>query len=125
MSLTSTSCPPPQKSKQLPAFLHLAELLGGTIACSRAAVQAGFLPYLRQVGQTGKTVAPRLYIGIAVSGAVQHMVGMQGSERIIAINTDRNAQMVQVADYALIGDYTKIVPRLIEAIETRQKGITG
>ncbi len=110
-------------SKQLPAIEKLAQLLGGTVACSRAVVQAGFLPYVRQVGQTGKTVAPRIYIGIAVSGAVQHLVGMQGSERIIAINTDRNAPLVQIADYSLIGDYARIVPKLIEGIETRRKGI--
>lgn len=110
-------------AKQLPMLEELARLLGGTIACSRAVVQAGFLPYVRQVGQTGKTVAPKIYIGVAVSGAVQHLVGMQGSERIIAINTDRHAPLVQIADYALIGDYTKIVPKLIEGIEARSKGI--
>ena len=98
---------------------ELAGLLGGAIACSRPVVQSGFLPHIRQVGQTGKTVAPKIYIGVAVSGAVQHLVGMQGSEKIIAINTDRHAPLAQIADYALIGDYTKIVPALIEGIKAR------
>jgi electron transfer flavoprotein alpha subunit len=89
-------------SRSLPMLEELARLLGGTIACSRPVVQAGLLPYLRQVGQTGKTVAPKIYIGVAVSGAVQHLVGMQGSEKIVAINIDRNAPLVQIADYALI-----------------------
>lgn len=110
-------------SKQLPMLEELASLLGGTIACSRAVVQAGFLPYVRQVGQTGKTVAPRIYIGVAVSGAVQHLVGIQGSEKIIAINTDSHAPLVQLADYALIGDYTQIVPKLIEGIKARSKSL--
>jgi len=106
-------------TKYFPMLEEFARLLGGTIACSRPLVEAGLLPYLRQVGQTGKTVAPKLYIGIGVSGAVQHQVGMQGSERVIAINTDRHAPLVQIADYAIIGDYTKIVPELIKGLKER------
>ncbi len=102
---------------------EFARLMGGTIACSRPVVQSGLLPYTRQVGQTGKTVAPKIYIGVAVAGAVQHLVGMQGSQKIIAINTDRNAPMVQIADYALIGDFTEIVPRLIKGFEARAGSI--
>jgi electron transfer flavoprotein alpha subunit len=98
---------------------ELARLMGGTIACSRAVVQAGLLPYMRQVGQTGKTVAPKIYIGVGVSGAVQHLVGIQSSARIVAINTDRHAPLVQIANYALIGDYLEIVPKLIEGIKAR------
>jgi electron transfer flavoprotein alpha subunit len=105
--------------KYLPILEELAGLLGGTIACSRPVVQSGLLPYMRQVGQTGKTVAPKIYIGVGVSGAVQHLVGMQGSEKIIAINTDRHAPLVQIADYALIGDYLEIVPKLIRGIQAR------
>lgn len=112
-------------SRSLPMLEELARLLGGTIACSRPVVQAGLLPYLRQVGQTGKTVAPKIYIGVAVSGAVQHLVGMQGSEKIIAINIDRNAPLVQIADYALIGDYSEIVPKLISGIQARSQGLKG
>lgn len=106
-------------ARHLPMLEELASLMGGTIACSRPVVQAGFLPYIRQVGQTGKTVTPRIYIAVAVSGAVQHLVGMQGSEKIIAINTDRHAPLAQIADYALIGDYVEIVPKLIQGIKAR------
>lgn len=105
--------------EHLPMFHELAGLLGGAVACSRPVVEAGLLPYLRQVGQTGRTVAPRVYIGIAVSGAVQHLVGMQASEKIVAINTDRNAPLVQMADFALIGDYIDIVPSLIDGLKAR------
>jgi len=103
----------------MPMLEELAKLMGGTIGCSRPVVQAGLLPYTRQVGQTGRTVSPKIYIGVAVSGAVQHLVGMQTSEKIIAINTDRHAPLVQIADYALIGDYREIVPKLIKGLETR------
>jgi electron transfer flavoprotein alpha subunit len=105
--------------KYFPMMEELAGLLGGTIACSRPVVEAGILPYMRQVGQTGKTVAPKLYIGIGVSGAIQHQAGMQGSDKIIAINVDRNAPMVKIADYAIIGDYAQIVPELIRGIKDR------
>ncbi len=107
-------------ARHLPMLEEFARLMGGTIACSRPVVQSGLLPYIRQVGQTGKTVAPKIYIGVAVSGAVQHLVGMQGSEKIIAINADRHAPLVQIADYALIGDYLEIVPRLVEGIAARK-----
>ncbi|HJX13418.1 MAG TPA: FAD-binding protein [Dehalococcoidales bacterium] len=106
-------------SRYVPMLEELAELLGGTIACSRPVVEAGLLPYERQVGQTGRTVSPRLYIGVGVSGSVQHQAGMQGSEKIIAINTDREAPLVGIADYAIIGDYTVIVPELIKGIKER------
>ena len=111
-------------ARDLPMLRELAETLGGTIACSRPVVQAGLLPYTRQVGQTGKTVAPRMYIGVGVSGAVQHVVGMQASEKIVAINTDRYAPLVQIADYALIGDYREIVPKLIEGLKARAASTT-
>ncbi|HEX79426.1 MAG TPA: 4Fe-4S dicluster domain-containing protein [Dehalococcoidia bacterium] len=106
-------------SKSLPMLEELAHLLGGTIACSRAVIEAGLLPYPRQVGQTGKTVAPKIYIGVGVSGAVQHLVGIQGSDKIIAINTDSQAPLMQIADYAIVGDYQQVVPRLIEGIKVR------
>jgi electron transfer flavoprotein alpha subunit len=108
-------------AKSLPMLEELAQLLGGTVACSRAVVEIGLLPHTRQVGQTGKTVAPKIYIGVGVSGAVQHLVGIQGSDKIIAINTDRNAPLAQIADYAIIGDYQKIVPELIKGIKARIK----
>lgn len=112
-------------ARHLSMFEELARLMGGTIACSRPVVEAGLLPYMRQVGQTGKTVAPKIYIGVAVSGAVQHLVAMQGAHRIIAINIDSNAPLVQIADYALIGDYLEIVPKLIKGIEARMRSRTG
>ncbi len=91
-------------------FEELAELLDGTLACSRPLVEAGLLPYARQVGQTGKTVSPKLYVGIGVSGAVQHLVGMQGSEKVLAINSDKNAAMVQIADYSIIVSIRRLCP---------------
>jgi electron transfer flavoprotein alpha subunit len=109
-------------ARYLDMLEELAQVLGGTIACSRPVVQIGLLPYIRQVGQTGKTVAPKIYMGIGVSGAVQHLVGMQTSETIIAINVDPHAPLMQMADYAIIGDYHKIVPKLIKGIRDRTKG---
>jgi electron transfer flavoprotein alpha subunit len=110
-------------AKSFPMMEELAGLMGGTIACSRPLVEAGLLPYMRQVGQTGKTVAPKLYIGIGVSGAVQHLVGMQGSDKVIAINVDRHAPMVQIADYSIVGDYMKVVPDLIKSLKARISGL--
>jgi electron transfer flavoprotein alpha subunit len=110
-------------AKAFPMMEELAGLLGGTIACSRPLVEAGLLPYMRQVGQTGKTVAPKMYIGIGVSGAVQHLVGMQGSDKVIAINVDRHAPMVQIADYSIVGDYMKVVPDLIKSFKARLSGL--
>jgi electron transfer flavoprotein alpha subunit len=110
-------------SRYLPMLEELAQVLGGSIACSRPVVQLGLMPYMRQVGQTGRTVAPKLYVGIGVSGAVQHLVGMQTAEKIIAINIDPHAPLVQIADYAIIGDYLKIVPKLTDSLKKRSKGM--
>jgi electron transfer flavoprotein alpha subunit len=110
-------------SRSLPMLEELAQILGGTIACSRPVVQLGLLPYMRQVGQTGRTVAPKLYVGVGVSGAVQHLVGMQVAEKIIAINIDLHAPLMQMADYAIVGDYQKVVPKLIKGLRDRSQGM--
>jgi len=109
----------------MPLLQEFADLVGGTVACSRPVVEAGLMPYERQVGQTGKTVAPKLYIGIGVSGAVQHLVGMQGSEKIVAINSDPQAPIFRVADVGLVGDYQKVVPLLIASLKERKKSFAA
>ncbi|MBA3300925.1 MAG: electron transfer flavoprotein subunit alpha/FixB family protein, partial [Thermoleophilaceae bacterium] len=99
---------------------QLAEALGGSVAATRAVVDAGWYSYSAQIGQTGKTVAPKLYLAAGISGAIQHKVGMQGSENIVAINKDQNAPIFEFSDLGIVGDLNKILPKLTEAIKEKK-----
>ncbi|HWI72565.1 MAG TPA: electron transfer flavoprotein subunit alpha/FixB family protein [Baekduia sp.] len=100
----------------------LAKAFGGNaaVAATRAVVDAGWYPYAAQIGQTGKTVAPKLYLAAGISGAIQHKVGMQASENIVAINKDANAPIFEFSDLGIVGDLNKIMPKLTEAVKARK-----
>jgi len=103
---------------------ELAQAFGGNsaVAATRAVVDAGWYPYAAQIGQTGKTVSPKLYLAAGISGAIQHKVGMQGSENIVAINKDANAPIFEFSDLGIVGDLNKILPKLTEAVKAKKAG---
>lgn len=108
-----------EKAENFEMIRELASAMGGAVGATRAVVDEGWIAYPHQIGQTGKTVCPRLYIAVGISGALQHVVGMQTSECIVAINDDLNAPIFEVATYGIIGDLFQVVPLLIEKLKNR------
>ena len=109
-----------ESSEHFGMLRELAQLLGGVVAGSRSAVDAGWIEYERQVGQTGRTVRPKLYIACAISGAIQHLVGMQSAEYVIAVNRDEGAPIFERADLAIVGDVFEVIPGLIAALQEKK-----
>jgi electron transfer flavoprotein alpha subunit len=106
-----------KEAENIAIVQKLADALGAELAASRPICDAGWLPMERQVGSSGQTVAPKMYMAVGISGAIQHLVGMKGSRTIVAINKDPNAPIFEVADYGIVGDLFQVVPALVEEIK--------
>jgi electron transfer flavoprotein alpha subunit len=109
-----------EKEENISMAFDLAKVLGAEVSASRPVVDSGWVESFRQVGSSGKTVAPKLYFSLGISGAIQHVVGIKGSKNILAINKDPDAPIFEIADYAVVGDLLDIIPKLIEALQTEK-----
>jgi electron transfer flavoprotein alpha subunit len=106
-----------KEAENIPIVQKLVDALGAELAASRPICDAGWLPMERQVGSSGQTVAPKMYVAVGISGAIQHLVGMKGSRTVVAINKDPNAPIFEIADYGIVGDLFQVVPELVDAIQ--------
>jgi electron transfer flavoprotein alpha subunit len=106
-----------KEAENIPLVQKLADALGAELAASRPICDAGWLPMERQVGSSGQTVAPKMYVAVGISGAIQHLVGMKGSRTVVAINKDANAPIFEIADYGIVGDLFEVIPPFIEAVQ--------